>query len=114
MTNFELCRLNLYKRLRIDTSDGRSPSEIKSEIRRMSAKLAEVKSLAEPRLVMGGIRYGSSWNHNDLMNYMQSKFDEYKDAGNYEVLIDFVNFVAIEGVLKTHPRYHFSPNDRED
>lgn len=114
MNNTELCRANLYKRLGISETKKRDPSQVKCEVARMTAKLAEIKSLAEPRLVMGGIRHGSDWEHEPLMKYMQKKFDDYLETGNFELLVDLFNFVVIEGELKTHPKFNYSPIDRKD
>jgi hypothetical protein len=61
---------------------------------------------------MGGIRYGSRWEHEALMDYMQAKLDEYRRTGNAEMLVDLVNFCAIETRLKTHPQHHFRAKDR--
>ena len=107
------CRKALYDRQGIDTTEKRDPSLMQAEINRMIRKLNEVRDLAEPRLVMGGIRYGSSWTHKPLMKYMQGKFDNYVETGNFEMLVDIVNFIAIEGELKTHPKYHFKAVDRQ-
>ena len=63
---------------------------------------------------MGGIRHGSDWTHENLMTYMQEKFDNYKRTGNFEMLIDFFNFIPIEGELKTHPNFHFNSIDRKE
>ena len=105
-------RKNLYARLGIDTKPKRDPVAVGTEIRRMTNKLDEIVALARPRLIMGGIRYGSDWEHEDLMKYMQEKFDDYKQTGNFEMLVDFFNFISIEGELKTHPNYHFNATDR--
>jgi len=110
----ELCRKNLYDRLGVDEKPKRDSVKVSQEIKQMTDKLDELVSKARPRLIMGGIRYASEWRHDDLMNYMQSKFDEYKKTGNYEMLIDFFNLIPIEGVLKTHPNFHFKALDRRD
>lgn len=112
MSIFDLCRKNLHQRLGIEGQDKRDPAQMISEIRRMKSKLREISGLAEPRLVMGGIRYGSEWEHEPLMKYMQSKFDRYKKTGNFEMLVDLFNFIVIEGELKTHPSFHFEAVDR--
>lgn len=114
ITATELCRKNLYKRMGVDTTVKRDPVKMEAEITRMTRKLDEVCQTARPRLIMGGIRYGSDWKHEPLMDYMQKKFDTFRDTGNYEMLIDLVNFVAIEGVLKTHPKSHFNAIDRKE
>jgi len=113
MNNFDLCRKNLCSRLNIDTTKKRDPVKMQLEIFGMTTKLDEIIELAKPRLIMGGIRYGSEWEHVPLMKYMQEKFNQYKENGNFEFLIDFTNFIAIEGVLKTHPKHHFNPLDRK-
>ena len=110
----DLCRKNLYKRLGVDTEPKRDPTAISIEVRQMTEKLQEIVDLAKPRLVMGGIRYGSSWEHEPLMEYMQKKFDIYKKTGNFEMLVDLFNFIVIEGQLKTHPKHHFKAIDRKD
>lgn len=112
-TATELCRRNLYNRLGVDTTEKRDSVKMQSETTRMTNKLEEIVSKAKPRLIMGGIRYGSEWQHEPLMEYMQYKFDDYKDTGNFEMLIDLVNFVVIEGELKTHPKHHFKAVDRK-
>ena len=90
----------------------RSDYEVYSEIETITKSLEEIVKLAMPRLVMVGIRYGSNWKHEKLMNYMQAKFSEYRKTGNFEMLVDLVNFCAIEGDLKTHPKFNFTPKDR--
>jgi hypothetical protein len=112
LNNFDLCRKNLYHRLGVDTTKKRDPIQMQAEIIRMTNKLNALVELARPRLIMGGIRYGSDWQHDPLMEYMQKKFDLYKETGNFEFLIDLMNFIAIEGELQTHPEYHFNPVDR--
>lgn len=111
MNNFELCRKNLETRLGIDTYDNRTADQVSAEIKGITDSLTQIYNLAKPRLIMGGIRYGSNWKHKSLMNYMQKKFDIYKETGNIEMLIDLVNFCAIEMKLKTHPNYNFTPKD---
>lgn len=112
MNNTDLCRNNLLSRLGIDKTPRRGPVQVAQEIQRMTSKLEEIVNLARPRLIMGGIRYGSDWKHGALMDYMQSKFDAYKETGNFEMLVDFFNFIPIEGELKTHPKFHFNAIDR--
>jgi len=107
-------RSGMYRRMGIDTSPKRKGVDVDIEIRQMSRKLEEIANIAKPRLIMGGIRYGSKWEHVPLMKYMQSKFDTYKKTGNFEMLIDLFNFVVIEGQLKTHPNHHFHAVDRKD
>lgn len=107
-------RKGLYNRLGVDTSSCRGAAEVSSEIKRMQIKLQEVAGLANDRLIMGGIRYGSDWEHDPLMDYMQKKFDIFKETGNFEMLVDLFNFVVIEGQLKTHPKFHFKAIDRKD
>jgi len=113
MNNFDLCRKNLHERLNIDSDKKRDPVKMQIEIFQMTSKLDELITLAKPRLIMGGIRYGSNWKYKALIKYMQEKFDQYKETGNFELLIDFMNFIAIEGVLKTHPKHHFNSLDRK-
>jgi len=114
MTVTELCRKNLYSRMGVPLTPRREPTAMQAEICRMTSKLHEVVSLAEPRLIMGGIRHGSDWRYFDLMDYMQYKFDKYQETGNYEMLVDIFNLVVIEGELKTHPDFHFDPEDRKE
>ena len=113
-SNIDHCRETLYKRMGIYEKDTRTSREINIEIKQMISALQDIISLAKPRLIMGGIRYGSNWNHKDLMNYMQSKFNIYKETGNMEMLIDFINFIAIESVLQTHSKYYFNSIDRKE
>jgi hypothetical protein len=105
-------RSGLHARLGITTESTRDPAQMSAEIHRMQDALHRIVAIAEPRLIMGGIRYGSEWTHEALMKYMQLKFDNYKQTGNFEMLIDFLNFIPIESVLKTHPNHHFNAKDR--
>ena len=114
MNNFELCRKNTYERIGFDPIKRRNAIEMSAEIRRMVQRLEKIVLAAKPRLIMGGIRYGSNWKHRALMDYMQTKFNAYRVAGNYEMLIDLVNLVAVEGELKTHPKHHLSAIDRKE
>lgn len=107
-------RKNLYNRLGITDQPKRDHIVMTAEIKGMTNKLEEILSLAKPRLIMGGIRYGSEWNHDSLMNYIQHKFDLYKKDGNYEYLIDVINLIIVEGKIQTHLKYHFEPEDRKD
>lgn len=109
----DMCRQNMYNRLGIETTMKRDPVKVGAELAGMTAKLNEIVSLAKPRLIMGGIRYSSDWQHEPLMEYMQKKFDTYKKTGNFEMLVDLFNFVVIEGQLKTHPSFHFKALDRK-
>lgn len=113
VTVTDLIRKQMYSKRGIDETPVRKPHDVLCETARMNNKLDEVIRLARDRLTMGSIRYGSNWGHDDLMDYMQVKFDTFKDTGNYEMLIDLLNFVVIEGELKTHPKHNFSPVDRE-
>lgn len=110
----DLIRNALHKRLNINPHPIRNAAHLAMEIKSMTDKLDEIVSIAKPRLIMGGIRYGSNWTHEALIKYMQEKFDSYKTTGNYELLIDLFNFIAIEGELKTHPDFHFNPLDRKE
>jgi len=113
MTITKLCRQRLHERLNIpESSSNRSAEQVFAEISAMTESLDKLLETARPRLIMGGIRYASKWEHDGLMSYMQEKFDNYRRTGNYEMLVDFVNFVAIEGHLKTHPMSHFKGCDR--
>jgi len=112
MTNTELCRKNLLDRLNIFEKDKRSSSEVWSEISGAVSALEFIVALAKPRLIMGGIRYSSRWQHKDLMAYMEYKLSQYRKTGNFEMLIDLVNFCGLEGALKTHPNHHFTGEDR--
>jgi hypothetical protein len=103
----------LRLRLGIDEIEKLDPIRVSGEIRVMQAALNDILSICEPRLIMGGIRYHSKWRHHELIEYMQKKLDLFKTTGNFEFLCDFVNFCAIESVLKTHPNYHFNPTDRK-
>ena len=109
----EHIRSQLMSRLGIEDTKKRDPIAMQAEIKRMTGSLESICELCRPRLIMGGIRYGSSWKHEALIKYMQSKFDDYKKTGNFEMLVDFVNFCAIESVLKTHPEFHFEAKDRQ-
>lgn len=112
MNTTEYIRSKMYARLGIDDKPKREASEISAEIAGMTHSLEEITRLARPRLIMGGIRYGSDWQYEPLMEYMQKKFDAYKETGNFEMLVDLLNFVAVEGRLRTHPRFHFNALDR--
>jgi phosphopantetheine adenylyltransferase len=114
MNNTNYIREAMYRRMGIEDKPKREASEVSAEIAGMTHSLEDVVKLARPRLIMGGIRYGSDWKHEPLMEYMQKKFDTYKETGNFEMLVDLVNFVAIEGKLKTHPRFHFNALDRKE
>jgi hypothetical protein len=113
MNNFDLCRHNLHERLRIEQQITHDPVLMQREIRKMTVALTEITEKAKPRLIMGGIRYASKWKHKALMDYMQHKFNRYRKSGNFEMLIDLLNFIAIESVLKTHPRHHLKEEDRK-
>jgi len=113
MNNFDVCRNSLEKRLCIDSSvEVKDSLKVSAEIAHMTKALSDLVELCRPRLIMGGIRYGSSWKHDALMKYMQNKFDAYKATGNMEMLVDLTNFCAIETALKTHPNFHFEAKDR--
>lgn len=114
ISEHDIIRKGLYSRLGIATSVKRDKFQMVAEIDRMTRKLDEIVALAKKRLIMGGIRHGSDWEHEQLMNYMQKKFDAYKETGNFEMLVDFFNFIPIEGVLQTHPKYHFNAMDRKE
>jgi len=107
-----ICRKNLHERLGIHESSNRSADQVSIEISKMTESLDSVVRLAKPRLIMGGLRYASGWEHKKLMNYMQEKLSNYMETGNFEQLVDLANFVAVEGELKTHPRHHFNSLDR--
>ena len=92
MTYTQLCRKNLYQRLGIHEERDRPIQEIEAEISRMVNRLEKIFELAKPRLIMGGIRYGSNWKHESLMDYMQLKFSLYRQTGNFEVLVDFAAY----------------------
>ena len=109
----EHIRTQMYKRLGVDSTERRDPHSISAEIKGMTSKLDGIVSLARPRLIMGGLRHGSSWEHGPLMKYMQEKFDTYKETGNFEMLVDLFNFVTVEGRLQTHPKFHFNAVDRK-
>ena len=102
----------LRERIGIAENHKRDPTDMSAEIKRMTESLNNICELCKPRLIMGGIRYGSEWDHEPMMKYMQKKFDTFKKTGNFEMLVDFVNFCAIEGALKTHPNFHFKAIDR--
>lgn len=110
---FSHCRATLHDRLGIEENiRRRDPLKMSAEINGMVQSLDDIRDLCRPRLIMGGIRYGSEWKHKPLMDYMQKKFDLYRATGNFEMLVDLVNFCAIEGKLKTHPDHHFEAKDR--
>lgn len=114
LSTTEHIRNGLYARLGVVDKPKRDALEVSQEIAGITKKLNEIVNLARPRLIMGGIRYGSDWQHEPLMEYMQKKFDIYKQTGNYEMLVDLLNFIVIEGQLKTHPQHHFKAIDRKD
>lgn len=113
ITATELCRKNLYNRLGVDAVERRDLDKMSAEILKMKRQLKHIIALAEPRLVMGGIRYGSDWKHDPLMDYIQKKFDLYRETGNAELLIDIINLAVVETDLKTHPEFHFRAEDRK-
>jgi hypothetical protein len=90
-----------------------------------SAMMAEVKSkwgvldrivaLAKDRLVMGAIRYGrmADYTWPDIRRKMQTKLDTYDKTGNSEMLVDLVNYCALEFGAGTHPDHHFDALDDE-
>ena len=98
--------------MRVNCTERRGDLEVITEVNRMFDALDEIVKLAKPRLVMGGIRYCSDWEHEALMKYMQQKLSEYISGGNSELLVDLVNFCAIEYALKTHKSFHFKAKDR--
>jgi hypothetical protein len=110
----DLLREQMYSKRGITEEPKRNSSKMLCEIKAMTASLESLVVLAKPRLIMGGIRYGSNWTHEALINYMQGKFDAYKETGNFELLVDLFNFIAIENQLKTHPKFHFNPIDRKE
>lgn len=112
MNNTELCRNNLHNRLGIFDKDSRSDLKVLGEIRSTILKLEEVLSLCKPRLIMGGIRYGSNWKYPDLTNYIKHKLNKYIETGNYEMIIDVINLCIVEGNIKTHSNFHFKSEDR--
>ena len=113
MNNFDLCRQNLLDRLNISTQDKKDSNSVSREIRKMSNALDEIVSLAKPRLIMGGIRYGSNWEYNDLLNYIQSKLLKFNKTGNVEMLIDIINLASVMYTLQLHPNHHFKEEDRK-
>jgi len=115
-TATELCRDNLYKRLGVEQTprQRKDPQLLAAEIKAMTKKLEEMVELARPRLIMGGIRYGSAWKHEALMDYVESKLRDYRKTGNAELLVDVFNLVTVEAQLKTHPNFHYKPIDRRD
>ena len=113
MINTDFIRKQLHNRLGIDDHAKRNSNEVSQEIKRMVDSLNYICELCKPRLIMGGIRYGSEWKHEAMMKYMQPKFDTFKKSGNFEMLVDLVNFCAIENVLHTHPNFHFKGEDRK-
>lgn len=107
---YESIRKSLHNRLGID-DEPKKTSTHKNDALIMKDSLYSVVDMARPRLIMGAIRYDSNWKHTPLMNYMQKKFDIYKETGNFEMLVDLFNFIAIEHQLKTHPMFHFDAKD---
>ena len=93
-------------------NSNRSKEEVFAEIGKITKALEQAVELCKPRLIMGGIRYGSKWNYEDLMNYIQKKFDLYKETGNLEIIIDCINLLVVESAIKTHPLFHFEAKDR--
>ena len=110
----QICRNNLHKRLGIVNETKRDSSAVWNEIKNMTNSLDVIYNLAKPRLIMGGIRYGGiDKDYSYVKKFTQAKLDEYHKTGNFEFLVDLVNCCAIEGVLKTHPSFHFKAEDRE-
>ena len=108
----QLCRKNLHKRLGISDKKNRSSVSVWHEIKTMIDSLFVICELAKPRLIMGGIRYGGiDKDYQYVKRFTQNKLDLYHKTGNFEYLIDLVNCCAIEGVLKTHPDFHFKAED---
>ena len=109
-------RKNLHDRLGIyDDHNVVDPHKIKQEIKENTNALEYIISLAKDRLIMGGIRYGHLPKSDKYIpDYIADKFDIYKRTGNFEMLIDIVNYVALEYVLHSHPKYYFKAIDRKD
>ena len=114
MNNFDWCRKNTYRRIGFDPKKIEDTSKVLTDIEGMVQRLNQIVSIAKPRLIMGGIRYGNNWEHKPLMDYMQEKFNAYLKTGNFEMLVDLFNFVVVEGELKTHPKHHFRAIDRKE
>lgn len=114
-------RNGLHQRLGIhDTAHVyESISEMKAEIRGKIEALEEMVEFAKNRLLMGAIRYGKSdealQSREDLYaatnKRMRMKLKAYEDTGNAEMLVDLMNYCAIEYRNKSHPNYHFKAMD---
>jgi hypothetical protein len=117
MTNTELCRQRLLDRLGVDTHEPKwkSTDRMFAEIAEKKAVLDEIVKLAKDRLVMGSIRYGRNTNYDwdSIRSKMGTKWKTYMETGNLEMLVDMVNYCAIEFKNRTHPDSHFNALDDE-
>jgi hypothetical protein len=117
MTNTELCRQRLLDRLGVDTHTPKwkSTDHLLTEIAEKKATLDRMVKLAKDRLVMGSIRYGRDTNDNwdSIKSKMGTKWKTYIETGNLEMLVDMMNYCAIEFRNRTHPNSHFEALDDE-
>lgn len=117
MTNTELCRQRLLDRLGVGTHEPRwkSTDRMFAEIRKKRAVLDEMVKMAKDRLIMGSIRYGQSTKYpwESIKSKMETKWRTYVETGNLEMLVDMLNYCAIEFEDRTHPNSHFNALDDE-
>lgn len=110
-------RQRMYDRLGIDTHEPKwkSTDRMFAEIAEKKAVLNEMVKLAKDRLVMGSIRYGRNTNYkwDSIKSKMEMKWKTYVETGNLEMLVDMLNYCAIEFKNKTHPQSHFEALDDE-
>lgn len=117
ITNTELCRQRLLDRLGVDTHKPKwkSTDKMFAEIQSKQEVLDEMVKMAKDRLVMGSIRYGQSakctWEV--IKSKMETKWQTYVETGNAEMLVDMINYCAIEFKEGSHPNSHFNALDDE-
>jgi hypothetical protein len=108
----EMIRNNLYDRLDI-RDDVQDDLEVYEDAKKMIDSLNNLVKLAKPRLLVGAIRYGANKrDYKEVMEFIDKKLKKYKDTGNSELLVDILNWCAIEFALQTHPNFHFKAEDR--
>lgn len=112
MTNTELCRQRLYDRIGINAHEPRwkSTTNMFAEIRKRQAVLDEMVKMAKDRLIMGSIRYGrnTKYTWESIKSKMETKWRVYVETGNLEMLVDMLNYCAIEFQDRSHPNCHFN------
>ena len=78
--------------------------------------LTTIFNLCRNRLFMGFFRYGSNKNLNmfDVSKDIIKKARLYQKTHNTEILVDIINYCALEFSLGTHPDKHWKATDDED